>query len=125
MNPETTPDEPKLYVGYLGGDPTPGRLSEDHEAVVVVAHDAVSARSGARAKWAGQSRAHVDALEYLGVIDGYRVRLEAADDAEALGVDVTYDPSDDWGSSLVEDAPDHQGRLVVRHGGREKESLAE
>jgi hypothetical protein len=26
-----------LYVVYPGGDPAPGRLSEDHEVVVVVA----------------------------------------------------------------------------------------
>jgi len=95
MSSDTASDEPRLYVVYLGGDPAPGRLSEDHEAVVVVASDVAGARAAARAKWAGETRAHVDALRHVGVIDGYRVRLEATDEPDSLDVDVTYVPSDD------------------------------
>ena len=95
MSPDPTPDEPKLYVVFLGGDPAPGRLSEDHEAVVVVATDVAGARSAARAKWAGTSKSHVDALQHVGVIDGYQVRLEATDAPATTSVDVTFVPGDD------------------------------
>lgn len=65
-----------LYLAFLGGDPAPGRLSEDHEAVVVVARDLREARKAARSKWGGASKGHVDAIEELSVVDGYRVRIE-------------------------------------------------
>jgi hypothetical protein len=84
-----------LYVVYLGGDPAPGRLSEDHETVVVVAQDDAGARRAARAKWAGPSKAHVDALQCVGVVDGYRVRLEATDEPPSTEVDGTYVLADD------------------------------
>jgi hypothetical protein len=88
------PDEPKLFVVYLGGDPTPGRLSEDHEVVVVVAWDLAGARRMARAKWGGSSRPHIDAVRTIGVVDGYRVRLERTEDDESADIDVTYEPAD-------------------------------
>lgn len=44
----------RLFVVYLGGDPPPGRLSEDHEVVLVVAGDLREARRAARAKWGGR-----------------------------------------------------------------------
>ncbi|HVA02970.1 MAG TPA: hypothetical protein VMU64_04405 [Acidimicrobiales bacterium] len=37
-------DGPQLYAVYLGGDPAPGRLSEDHEVVLVMANDLGGAR---------------------------------------------------------------------------------
>ncbi len=51
-------------------------MGEDHEVVFVVADDAISARRAAKAKWRGESRAHVDALTRLDMIDGYTIGLE-------------------------------------------------
>ena len=85
---------PTLYAVYLGGDPAPGRLTEDHEVVLVVASDLAEARRRARAKWAGASRPHVDAVRVVDVIDGYAVALEATDRAERSDVDLTYEPGD-------------------------------
>ena len=82
----------QLFVVYLGGDPPPGRLGEDHEVVVVVAPDLKSARAAGRAKWGGTGKAHVDAVRELGVIDGYAVRLERTDRPDTDGLDVTYEP---------------------------------
>lgn len=44
----------------------------------VVAEDMESARRAAKAKWAGDGRAHVDALTRLDMIDGFAVGLEPA-----------------------------------------------
>ncbi len=65
-----------LFAAYLGGELTPGRMGEDHEVVFVVADDMPSARRAAKAKWAGDGRAHVDALTRLDMIDGYAIGLE-------------------------------------------------
>ena len=91
---DSVPGPPTLYVVYLGGDPPPGRLSEDHEVVVVVATDMKSARQQARAKWAGTSRAHVDAVATLDVVDGYAVELRPTAQAGRLDLDLTYEPGD-------------------------------
>jgi len=85
---------PRLYAVYLGGDPAPGRLSEDHEAVLVVAEDLASARRQARAKWSGASRPHVDAVRVVDVVDGYAVVLEPTERPEDVDIDVTYEPAD-------------------------------
>ena len=85
---------PRLYVVYLGGDPAPGRLGEDHEVAVVVAADVSEARRRARAKWAGVAEPHVDAVRVLDVVDGYAVTLVPSDRAEDLDIDVTYEPAD-------------------------------
>ena len=87
-------DGVRLYAVYLGGDPAPGRLTEDHEAVLVVAGDVPEARRRARAKWAGASRPHVDAVRVVDVVDGYAVSLQATERAERHDVDLTYDPGD-------------------------------
>jgi hypothetical protein len=87
-------DGPTLYAVYLGGDPAPGRLTEDHEVVLVVADDVAEARRRARAKWAGQSRPHVDGVLEVDVVDGYAVSLEATDRVERRDVDLTYEPGD-------------------------------
>jgi hypothetical protein len=85
---------PQLYAVYLGGDPAPGRLTEDHEVVLVVAEDAPEARRRARTKWGGLSRPHVDAVLAVDVVDGYAVSLNPATRHEPAEVDFTYEPSD-------------------------------
>jgi hypothetical protein len=87
--------EPQLFAVYLGGDPAPGRLSEDHEVVMVVAPDVALARKAARAKWSGDTRPHVDAIRQITVVDGFKVHLEPTGDPELVDVDVTYEPADD------------------------------
>jgi Domain of Unknown Function (DUF1543) len=82
----------QLYVVYLGGDPAPGRLSEDHEVVMVVAADVTEARHAARAKWGGTTKAHVDAVQVLAVVDGYRISLEPTDAPDSAEVDLSYVP---------------------------------
>jgi hypothetical protein len=85
---------PTLYAVYLGGDPAPGRLSEDHEVVLVVADGVREARRAARAKWQGTTRPHVDGVRTVDVVDGYAVTLEPTDRVESPDVDVTYEPDD-------------------------------
>jgi hypothetical protein len=82
----------ELYVIYLGGDPAPGRLGEDHEVVVVVASSVKEARAAARAKWRGQSRGHVDAVQVVRVVDGFEVRLAPTTLSDDIELDVTYEP---------------------------------
>jgi hypothetical protein len=86
----------QLFAVYLGGDPLPGRLSEDHEVVHVVALDVKTARSMARAKWGGSTRPHVDAVKPISVIDGYSVLLRPTNDPDSNEVDVTYEPAEGW-----------------------------
>jgi hypothetical protein len=91
---EETTDLPQLYVVFLGGDPAPGRMGEDHEVVAVVASDVKSARAKARAKWTGVSKGHVDAVRVLKVIDGYEIVLQPSSFDEVTELDVTYEPAD-------------------------------
>ena len=91
---ESAVNQMQLYVVYLGGDPAPGRLSEDHEVVMVVAPDVKEARRAARAKWGGDSSSHVDALQALRVVDGYAIRLERTDSSEINTIDATYEPDE-------------------------------
>ncbi len=84
--------DPKLFAVYLGGDPAPGRLSEDHEVVHVVADDIKGARAAARTKWSGLSRPHVDAVKLLNVVDGFSIGLELTQDSESDEVDLTFEP---------------------------------
>jgi hypothetical protein len=88
-------DDLQLYAVYLGGDPAPGRLSEDHEVVLVVAGDLAEARRRARAKWAGTTRPHVDGVRVVDVVDGYAVTLTPTSRSESVDVDLTYEPEDD------------------------------
>jgi len=77
-----------LFAAYLGGDPGPSRIGEDHEIVFVVAPDETAARRAAKAKWGGSGRPHVDALTRLDTIDGYAVSLEQSgggDSVETIG----------------------------------------
>ncbi|MGA2432915.1 MAG: DUF1543 domain-containing protein [Acidimicrobiales bacterium] len=85
-------ETPALYVVYLGGDPAPGRLGEDHEVVVVVAHGVKQARAAARAKWRGESKGHVDAVQVIRVVDGFEIRLEPSSLDDDVELDVTYEP---------------------------------
>ena len=66
----------KLYAVLLGGSGGPGRLSEDHETVFVVAEDLAGAKRQAKAKWQGHGRGHV--------VDGHQVRLEESDSEAAV-----------------------------------------
>jgi hypothetical protein len=88
-------EDPGLYAVYLGGDPAPGRLSEDHEVVLVVAGDLAEARRRARAKWGGATRPHVDAVLRVDVVDGFAVTLDRTDRHESTEVDLTYEPADE------------------------------
>jgi len=77
-----------LFAAYLGGDPGPNRIGEDHEIVFVVAADEAAARRAAKAKWGGSGRPHVDALTRLDKIDGYAISLQEAgggDTVETVG----------------------------------------
>jgi hypothetical protein len=86
--------EPQLYAVYLGGDPAPGRLTEDHEVVVVVADDVADARRRARAKWGAATKAHVDGIKLIDVVDGFAVTLTPTERRESVDVDLTYEPAD-------------------------------
>ncbi len=87
-------DDPRLYAVYLGGDPAPGRLTEDHEVVLVVAGDLAEARRRARAKWGGTTRPHVDAVRLVDVVDGFAVTLDPTTRLESVDVDLTYEPEE-------------------------------
>jgi hypothetical protein len=85
---------PRLYAVYLGGDPAPGRLGEDHEVVFVVSTDPRSARRSARAKWSGADpKPHVDMVQELDAVDGYEVALRHTGKTGAKLVDATYEPA--------------------------------
>ena len=86
---DTTYFGAKLYAVYLGGDPAPGRLGEDHEVVFVVAADVKAARKAARPKWTGIGRSHVDAVREITTVDGYRIDLTETGEAEIADIDVT------------------------------------
>ncbi len=86
--------KPELYVVFLGGDPAPGRMGEDHEVVTVVASDVKTARAKARAKWTGVSKGHVDAVRVLKVIDGYEIVLQRSELEDVSELDMTYEPAD-------------------------------
>lgn len=83
---------PRLHAVFLGGDPAPGRMGEDHEVVLVVADDVKAARAAARAKWSGHGAGHVDAVLTVTEVDGWRVALEPGRGGPAPAVDTTYDP---------------------------------
>jgi hypothetical protein len=89
---------PRLYAVYLGGDPAPGRLGEDHEMVFVVTTDPRSARRAARAKWTGADpKPHVDMVQELDAVDGYEVGLTHTGRVGAPILDPTYEamPADE------------------------------
>lgn len=85
---------PRLFAVYLGGDPAPGRLSEDHEVVFVVTSDPRAARRAARAKWTGSDpKPHVDMVKELDAVDGYEVSLTHTGRVSATRADPTYEPT--------------------------------
>jgi hypothetical protein len=85
---------PRLYAVYLGGDPAPGRLGEDHEMVFVVTTDPKTARRAARAKWTGADpKPHVDMVQELDAVDGYEVALTHTGQASSKPADPTYEPT--------------------------------
>ena len=79
-----------LYVVYLGGHLSPGRLGEDHEVVLVAAETSADARKAAKKKWRGTQRAHVDAVARVAVVDGHRVTLTPTSEPDAIETDDTY-----------------------------------
>ncbi len=81
-----------LYAVYLGGDLSPGRMGEDHEVVFVVGEDARDAKRRAKQKWGGSGKAHIDAVQQLGAVDGYEVSLEHVGGGDRTVLDTTYDP---------------------------------
>ncbi len=83
-----------LYAVYLGGDPPDGRMGEDHEVVFVVGEDIKEVRRLARAKWGGAGKAHVDAVARLDRVDGYQIRLAAAEPGDATMLDPEYHDAD-------------------------------
>lgn len=91
-------EAPKLFVAYLGGKMSAGRIGEDHETVLVVASNIQEAKIRARAKWKGIGAAHLDMLTEVSVIDGYRIELSQVPQQEQLG------HIDDWGD-LNADSP--------------------
>ena len=82
----------ELYVVYLGGALAPGRMGEDHEVVLVAADSVKDARAKAKKKWRGDSRAHVDAVARVAVVDGHRVTLTETGEPDAIETDDTYVP---------------------------------
>jgi hypothetical protein len=94
VNDDLHAEGQQLYAVYLGGDPAPGRLSEDHETVIVVAPDVAQARQRARAKWGGTTRPHVDGLKLVDVVDGFAITLTPTDRNESADVDLTYEPDE-------------------------------
>jgi hypothetical protein len=85
---------PRLYAVYLGGDPEPGRMGEDHEIVFVVAADVLSARKAARVKWTGADpKPHVDMVQELDAVDGYAVVLTFTGQPGSAPLDPTYEPT--------------------------------
>ncbi|HEY5023690.1 MAG TPA: DUF1543 domain-containing protein [Acidimicrobiales bacterium] len=84
--------EAQLYAVYLGGDPAPGRLTEDHEVVLVVALDVTDARRRARAKWGASTRPHVDGVMVVDVVDGFAITLTPTTRPESVDVDLTFEP---------------------------------
>jgi hypothetical protein len=88
------PTGPKLFAVYLGGDPAPGRLTEDHEVVHVVATDIKDARAAAKAKWSGVARPHIDAVRLLRVVDGHLIGLQRTRERQSDDIDGTYEPAD-------------------------------
>jgi Domain of Unknown Function (DUF1543) len=84
----------RLYAVYLGGDPAPGRIGEDHEVVFVVAEDIKAARKQARDKWAGDDpKPHVDMVQELDVVDGYEISLSRTHRLRGAEPDMTYEPT--------------------------------
>ena len=91
---ESPAHTPHLYAVYLGGDPAPGRMGEDHEVVFVVSADPRTARRAARSKWTGADpKPHVDMVQELDAVDGYEVTLAFTGRSGSRPIDPTYEPS--------------------------------
>jgi hypothetical protein len=83
----------KLYIVYLGGTPTTGRMGEDHEVVAVAAKDPAAARETAKLKWRGAGSPHVDAVQELDIVDSHQVCLiHVIGTREDSLVDPTWEP---------------------------------
>jgi hypothetical protein len=76
-----------LYVAFLGGPLSGGRMGEGHEVVLVVAEDLRDAKPKAKAKWSGSGRGHVDALQRIDTVDGFEVSLARTGEGDQTEVD--------------------------------------
>jgi hypothetical protein len=76
-----------LFVAFLGGPLDGGRMGEGHEVVLVVAPDLKEAKVRARAKWSGEGRGHVDALQQIETVDGFEIDLTETGEGDRLTLD--------------------------------------
>jgi hypothetical protein len=66
-------------------------MGEDHEVVFVAADDPKEVRRQAKRKWRGAGRPHVDAIQRIDAVDGWRVALEPGDaEGDVTELDPTY-----------------------------------
>ncbi|HEX4220058.1 MAG TPA: DUF1543 domain-containing protein [Acidimicrobiales bacterium] len=78
-----------LFSVFLGGPVAAGRMGEDHEVVFVVASTPEEAKGLARAKWRGMGRAHIDAVQRIDQVDGYRLSLTQGDRGDGDRTELT------------------------------------
>jgi len=64
----------KLYVALLGRNPS-NNLMEEHKLVYVVAKNDDEAKVLAKKKWLAE-KVHIDGIESIDIVDGYRVSLK-------------------------------------------------
>jgi hypothetical protein len=76
-----------LYVAFLGGPLSNGRMGEGHEVVMVVAEDLQQAKSIAKAKWTGSGRGHVDAVRQIDMVDGFEITLDKVGTGDSMLLD--------------------------------------
>ena len=62
-------------------------MGEGHEVVMVVAEDAMEAKTRAKAKWTGKGRGHVDAVQRIDMVDGFEVSLALRGDGDRTELD--------------------------------------
>lgn len=73
--------QPNLYAALLGWKIRENHLMEDHHLVFVVAEDEKEARKLAKKKWDAED-IHVDGVQKLNSIDGYKINLEKTDTSD-------------------------------------------
>jgi hypothetical protein len=62
-------------------------MGEGHEVVYVVASDLAEAKAKAKAKWSGTGQGHVDALQWIEMVDGFEISLVEAGSGDRLTLD--------------------------------------
>ncbi|MGH9919889.1 MAG: DUF1543 domain-containing protein [Nitrososphaerales archaeon] len=71
-----------LFAAFLGGPIADDRMGEDHEIVFVIAGTPEEAKVQAKKKWRGAGRAHVDAVQRIDEVDGFKVSVTPAADGQ-------------------------------------------